>query len=91
MEKQVTQGAPIPELKPCPFCGGDAEIRMLGNDYILATKKLTARSKTRCGCEISCSTFGCTVKIVCCTLRPPLEQTREWAINKWNQRAESRL
>ena len=75
-----------PDLLPCPFCGGEAQIKMLGNDSILATRKLTARSKMRCGCEIGCSTFGCTVKVICCTLRPPLEQTRAWAIDKWNKR-----
>ena len=75
-----------PDLLPCPFCGGEAQIKMLGNDSILATRKLTARSKMRCGCEIGCSTFGCTVKVICCTLRPPLEKTRAWAIDKWNKR-----
>lgn len=76
------------KLLPCPFCGGEAAIKMLGNDHILATHRLTARSKIRCGCEISCSAFGCTIKVVSCTLSPPLEKTREWAIAAWNTRVD---
>jgi hypothetical protein len=72
-------------LKPCPFCGSPAELKMIGNDWILANKKLTARSKLRCGCEISCS-GRCGCKHTTLVLRYSLEWAREQCIASWNTR-----
>jgi hypothetical protein len=67
-----------PDLKPCPFCGGQAGIARIGNQH---TKKYVA--------EIGCNSFGCTV-----TLKvgaPKGHASTEWvdskAVEKWNKRA----
>lgn len=66
------------ELKPCPFCGGEAGINLIGNMY----------TKTR-KAEVMCKTFGC-----CCTqtvgaIRHDLEWCESAVIKKWNRRADS--
>ena len=63
------------ELKPCPFCGGEAEIKRVGNEY---TKKRAI--------HIDCSTFGCTVQIRVAALRHNHEWCEEKATDKWNTR-----
>jgi len=76
------------ELKPCPFCGSEAQLKTIGNDFILATHSLTVRSKLKCGTEIGCSRFGCTVKIKVYTLRMSIAWTQEQAVAAWNTRTD---
>lgn len=66
------------ELKPCPFCGGGAEIVQIGNE---ATKSR--------GFEVRCMTWGCTIKKRAMVIRQPIEKAREYAVAAWNQRSDA--
>lgn len=63
------------ELLPCPFCGGEAEVNQIGNEY--------TRSR---GFEVKCLTWGCVTKKRAMVIRQPLEKAREFAVSRWNQR-----
>jgi Lar family restriction alleviation protein len=63
-------------LKPCPFCGGEAEINQIGNGH----------TKSR-GFEVKCLTWGCSTKKRAMVIRQPIEKAREFAIAAWNRRA----
>ena len=76
-------------LKPCPFCGGEAEIKTIGNDVLLSTHRLTANSRIKCGTIIKCSNWECAIEVRVYTLCGPISQTRIWAFERWNTRAES--
>lgn len=65
------------ELKPCPFCGGPAEISQIGNE---ATAKR--------GFQVVCATWGCRTTKRAMVIRQPLERAREFTIAAWNRRAE---
>ena len=67
-------------LKPCPFCGGEPEVKRVGNAHM---KKVAV--------HIYCTTFGCTVEMRCAELTRHggnHEQCEKWAIEKWNTRHE---
>lgn len=66
------------ELKPCPFCGGKAEINQIGNEY--------TRSR---GFEVKCLTWGCATKKRAMVIRQPTSKAREFAITAWNTRSEA--
>lgn len=70
------------ELKPCPFCGGEPQIRQIGNEH---TKKciVEVRCKTL-GCRGSCEGQGAPRG------RQSIEKITQWGIDQWNRRAESR-
>jgi Lar family restriction alleviation protein len=61
------------ELKPCPFCGGKAEMITRGNE---ATKKRSA--------EITCT--SCRATQITGAIRGSLEWCQDTAIEKWNKR-----
>ena len=61
------------ELKPCPFCGGEAEIF---EDYEIITKYVTVRC-SKCFAKIQ----NVTASIYFCA--------EDKAIEMWNTRAES--
>jgi len=63
----------IEEIKPCPFCGGEAELITRGNAF---TKKRSA--------EIECS--KCHTLQVTGAIHSSLEWCQEKAIEKWNKR-----
>lgn len=63
------------ELKPCPFCGGQPQITVRGNDY---TKKRLV--------EIECTNKLCRTKQVTGAIHNSLEWCNEVAIKKWNKR-----
>ena len=63
-------------LKPCPFCGGDAEGQHIGNDH---TKKRTI--------IIKCPT--CQIERTVSTLHHDFKWLENVAAKSWNQRAES--
>ncbi len=67
------------ELKPCPFCGGEAKIKRIGNEHC---KKMQVR--------IECKTLGCMAFQQCSTLTKLLAQSFEWLTEKatiiWNTR-----
>ena len=63
------------ELKPCPFCGGDADVKYVGNDH---TKKRAV--------HIGCSTVGCTVEIRVAALKFSHDWCEEKAVGRWNTR-----
>jgi Lar family restriction alleviation protein len=64
------------ELKPCPFCGGEAEVNQIGNEH----------TKSR-GFEVKCLTWGCSTKKRAMVIRQPIEKAREFAAAAWNRRA----
>ena len=70
---------PCLELKPCPFCGGEAGIARIGNSH---TREYVA--------QVGCRMFGCTVNLR--VGAPKGHATSEWvdgkAIEKWNKRVE---
>ena len=65
-------------LKPCPFCGGQAHFRNKANDDIAVPG---VAPSDMCG-DVECGTAGCL-----------LEHGADWydmpseAIDKWNRRA----
>jgi hypothetical protein len=65
------------DLLPCPFCGGKAVKKFIGNEY---TKKRSV--------EITCSTFGCTVTIKQSALYHSHEWLNEKTAARWNRRAD---
>ena len=69
------------ELKPCPFCGGEAELRRVGNEHC---KKMQVK--------IVCQTIGCMAYQQCSTLTRLGGHSWEWlienAIKAWNRRAK---
>ncbi len=65
------------ELKPCPFCGGAAEIYQVGNDHL-----------KRRGFEVKCTTWGCSTKKTALVIRHTLQDARRFAVEAWNRRSE---
>ena len=63
------------ELLPCPFCGGEAKIKYIGNDY---TKKRSI--------EIECNC--CHIKKRISALYQGLEWLEDKIIDFWNRRAK---
>ena len=61
------------KLKPCPFCGGEAEKKFIGNNH---TKKRSI--------EIKCK--SCRVKRVDAALYQSHEWLDDVATRNWNQR-----
>ena len=61
------------DLKPCPFCGADADIKFIGNDY---TKKRSV--------EIKCT--KCFTLQKTGTIMFGHAQCEEWAKEEWNAR-----
>jgi Lar family restriction alleviation protein len=60
-------------IRPCPFCGGDAELILRGNTF---TKKRNA--EIRCG--------NCNVEMVVGAIRNSLDWCAKTVIAKWNKR-----
>ncbi len=60
-------------LKPCPFCGGEAELITIGNDF---TKKRSA--------GIECG--RCRTKQVVGAIRKSLSWCEETIVERWNKR-----
>ena len=67
------------KLKPCPFCGGKAILKYVGNEV---TRKRAV--------HIGCSTFGCTVEIRVGTIRNSHAWCEGLARGKWNNRPDIR-
>lgn len=65
----------VPKLKPCPFCGGEAKITLIGNDL---GKKRKA--------EIKCT--KCFTKQVTGAIRHDLAWCEKTATEQWNTRLE---
>ena len=62
-------------LLSCPFCGGEAGLMFIGNDY----------TKTR-KVEIKCSNINCRATIINAGRRKNSEQVTKWSIESWNKR-----
>lgn len=62
------------DLKPCPFCGGMAELRIVGNEF--------TKSK---GAMISCS--RCHIKKTVKVIYRSMDWARGRVIISWNTRA----
>ena len=65
------------KLKPCPFCGGEAEIKYIGNEH---TKSRSA--------QIKCKTWGCGIKKTVSAMRFNIDWCEEKVIKAWNRRAK---
>jgi len=63
------------ELKPCPFCGGEAKLHHVGNMH---TKKRVS--------VVECQTFGCFGLARVGALKHDFEWMDEKVIDKWNTR-----
>lgn len=61
------------ELSPCPFCGGEPEMRHVGNDHMRKRE-----------IEIKCR--NCSVKMRHATLRHGFGWLEDIASAAWNQR-----
>ena len=70
------------ELKPCPFCGGEAKVKVCdgaGNFYMdIGTEVFMGRKLTHC--LIRCEKCGVKTKAYL---------TRRGVYNAWNRRAEN--
>ena len=68
------------ELRPCPFCGGEAEVRVCDGSgrYVatVGTKQMWGREMTHC--IITCKK---------CRARTQPYLTRRGVFNSWNRRA----
>ena len=60
-------------LLPCPFCGSDAELTFIGNDYAKSRKV-----------EIKCS--GCRITLVNAGIRTGSRELAVYSIESWNKR-----
>ena len=63
------------ELKPCPFCGGEPEIRYQGNDYT-KSRKITIRCPK------------CRIERRDAAIKNNFEWLERIAIGHWNTRQE---
>ena len=61
------------KLIPCPFCGGEPEIRCKGNNYT-KSRSITIKCK------------NCRSKRTDATVRHSMEWIERVAIERWNQR-----
>ena len=80
IEHEIEQQKPalnLPVIRPCPFCGGEAELITRGNAF---TKKRSA--------EIECS--DCHTLQVTGAIHSSLAWCQEKAIEKWNKRVEGK-
>ncbi len=62
-------------LKPCPWCGGEAEISQIGNEH----------TKSR-GFEVKCKTWGCSTVKRALVVRHTMAEARLFAVERWNTR-----
>lgn len=74
MSTKHTPGPLSPALLPCPFCGGEPELKQIGNDH---TKRRAV--------HICCTTLGC-VEIRVATLHDGHAWCEGHAVRKWNSR-----
>jgi hypothetical protein len=63
-------------LKDCPFCGGGAELRRVGNQYTKSRKA-----------QVHCKTFGCCCEQTVGAIRQSMEWREAKVVEKWNTRA----
>jgi hypothetical protein len=68
-------GEPLDELKPCPFCGGQAGLIHRGNDHT-ETREVTVRCRTR----------GCCKGMTVAAVREDMSWCEERAVEHWNKR-----
>lgn len=61
------------ELLPCPFCGGEAVLTFMGNDYAKSRKV-----------EVKCP--NCRAKIINAGIRIKSKELAIYSINAWNKR-----
>jgi len=61
------------KLFPCPFCGGEPDVKYKGNDYT-KTRKVTVKCK-KCRCQRTDA-----------AMRNGMEWLEEIAIKNWNQK-----
>lgn len=77
------------ELKPCPFCGGDAQLRVQEVDYGLCGAWVQC---TNCNARTNCMNTHELVLHQCSVATPITAESRKRGINKaveaWNRRAE---
>jgi Lar family restriction alleviation protein len=70
---ETANGIKSDVIRPCPFCGGEAEIILRGNAF---TKKRNA--EIRCG--------NCNVEMVVGAVHSSLEWCAKTVTAKWNKR-----
>ena len=70
------------ELKPCPFCGGEAVVKVCdgSGSYITDIGTETYRGRDMTHCLVMCKRCG---------VRTNAHLTRRGIFNAWNRRAEN--
>lgn len=67
-------GSLLPEMKPCPFCGGEAGMLHKGNDH---TKRVVT---------VRCKVGDCCQGIAVGALRNDFAWCEDTAVRRWNER-----
>ncbi len=78
MNEHITNNGSVvttEDLKPCPFCGGAARLKFIGNAY---TRKRAA--------HVTCSTFGCAIEMRVAAITQNANWCAETVVEKWNKR-----
>ena len=65
---------PSPNLKPCPFCGAEAEIAYSGDEYELV-------------CSVGCTQCSARVRVADDTVDRDFARLEADAVAEWNKRA----
>lgn len=67
------------ELKPCPFCGGEAQIHVLSSKY----------EPNRRACFVDCKICGASSNVFSKKFdeNEPLSDLFDYVIHEWNHRA----
>ena len=73
---------PLPDLKPCPFCGGDAELDSMQPYRVFVSGKISVAVAVYC--------TECSAQISVCKLDDPDIQP-EQVIDMWNRRTGEKL